>query len=442
MAFLHTHSCESLKSELELFTVPSTQVTIESSHWVHYKPIASLSDDCPIEFNIPGNTEEYIDLAHTMLYLKVSIKTDSKTEGADAALQAQIKNVGPVNNFMHSLFSQVDVSFNQKLVTPPCNGYGYRAYIENLLNYSSDAKNSHLQSVCWFNDTAGYMDDLKDGNSGLKARRNMLNGSKSIDMIGHLHCDVFNQNKFLLNGIDLKVRLIKARPAFTIMDETGTFYVHFEEATLQIRRVKISPGVLIAHANTLSKTTAKYDLTRVDVKSVAISQGILSHSIDSVIIGQIPKRIILGFVTNKAYNGDRQLNPFNFQNFDLNYLSMYVEGQQIPSSPLQPVFTGKNSAYVEAYHTLFSGTGVHFHNQGNSISRLSYPNGYCLFAFDLTPDLSANEGHWNLVKHGTVRIDVRFAKVLTETINCIIYSEYNSICEIDASRQCFIDFSG
>ena len=55
MAFLHTHTCECLKPELELFTVPSTQVTIESSHWVHYKPIASLTDDCPIEFNILRN---------------------------------------------------------------------------------------------------------------------------------------------------------------------------------------------------------------------------------------------------------------------------------------------------------------------------------------------------------------------------------------------------
>ena len=73
-----------------------------------------------------------------------------------------------------------------------------------------------------------------------------------------------------------------------------------------------------------------------------------------------------------------------------------------------PVFTGNNSAYVEAYHTLFSGTGVHFDNQGNSIDRLYYPNGYCLFAFDLTPALSAKEGHSNLVKrHRTDRLPFR-----------------------------------
>jgi len=74
-----------------------------------------------------------------------------------------------------------------------------------------------------------------------------------------------------------------------------------------------------------------------------------------------------------------------------------VDGTQIPSKPLQPDFT-KEKLYTDAYHTLFSGTGIHFLNEGNSISRENYPNGYCLFAFDLTPDLSANDNtHWNLI---------------------------------------------
>ena len=80
-------------------------------------------------------------------------------------------------------------------------------------------------------------------------------------MIRLLHSGVFNQNKFLLNGVYLKVRLIKARPAFALMDETDTHYVNLDEATLHLRRVNILPGVLIAHANTLSKTSANYDLT-------------------------------------------------------------------------------------------------------------------------------------------------------------------------------------
>lgn len=38
MSFLHTHSSECLKSELDLFSLPPTQTSIESSQWIHYKP--------------------------------------------------------------------------------------------------------------------------------------------------------------------------------------------------------------------------------------------------------------------------------------------------------------------------------------------------------------------------------------------------------------------
>ncbi|XP_043279446.1 uncharacterized protein F54H12.2-like [Venturia canescens] len=132
MAFLHAHSCECLKSELELFSLPPTQTTIEGTHSVYYKPISSLTDDSPIEFVVPGQGDEYIDLAHTMLSIRVKIDApDYKKTGG---LEGVSPDVGPVNNLLHSMFSQIDVFLNQKLVSPPNNAYAYRAYIETLLN--------------------------------------------------------------------------------------------------------------------------------------------------------------------------------------------------------------------------------------------------------------------------------------------------------------------
>ncbi|XP_014215746.1 uncharacterized protein F54H12.2-like [Copidosoma floridanum] len=164
--------------------------------------------------------------------------------------------------------------------------------------------------------------------------------------------------------------------------------------------------------------------------------------LDNVILGQLPKRIILGFVDNKAFNRDRKMNPFNFQNYSINFLSLYVDGVQVPSKLLQPTFTGNTLMYVEAYHTLFLGTRIYYMNEGNSIHRKDYPNGYCLFAFDLTPDLSSHiAGLWTLVKNGTVRIEVRFETALTKTINCILYAEFHNILEIDSNRQVVVDFN-
>lgn len=437
MAFLHTQSCECLKSELLLFDIPPTLTAIEGSKYVQYKPISSLTDDSPIEFVIPGNGDEYMDLAHTMLSMKVSLRGEYTKENKDVAEKA-----GPVNNFMHTMFNQVDVFFNQKAVSPPNNAYAYRAYIETLLNYGPAAKKSHLTSVLWYDDTAGKMDEVSNANAGFSARKKLLNCNKSVDLIGHLHGDVFNQEKLLINGVEVRVRLVKSRDAFCLMDPSGCFSVHIEEASLLVRRVKISPNVLLAHARALSKSTTKYPLTRVETKSITMHSGIHGETLDNVILGQLPKRIIVGFVNNKAFNGDRQLNPFNFDNFNINFLCLYVDGVQIPSKPLQPDFKS-NKTYVDCYSTLFSGSGIYFLNEGNNITREAYPDGFCLFAFDLTPDLSANEcTHWNLIKHGSVRIDVRFDDPLTETVNCIVYSEYENILEIDASRQVIVDFSG
>lgn len=440
MAFLHAHSCECLKSELELFSLPPTQTTIEGTHSVYYKPISSLTDDSPIEFVVPGQGDEYIDLAHTMLSIRVKIDApdNKKEEGAKDALP----DVGPVNNLLHSMFSQIDVFLNQKLVSPPNNAYAYRAYIETLLNYAYAAKTSHLTSALWYSDTEGAMDDKGDGNRGLVERRYVLGKNRTVDLLGHLHCDIFNQERFLLNGVEMRLRLVQNNSAFCLMTNLKNCKIRITEASLIVRRVKIAPGILLAHARALAKSTAKYPLTRVEVKAISMHAGIHGDTLDNVILGQLPKRIIIGFVDNKAFNGDYGKNPFNFHHYAINYLSLYVDGQQIPSKPLQTDFIDSRM-YVDAYHTLFSGSGIHFLNDGNCISRSKYPYGHCLFAFDLTPDLSANSStHWNLLRHGSVRIEVRFAGSLPTTINCIVYAEYDNVLEIDSSRQVIVDFSG
>ena len=98
---------------MDFFTLPSTQTSIESASWVEYKPITSLNDDAPIEFVVPGQSDEYLDLTRTMLFLKVRIVSGKGEKISSKDL------ISPVNNFLHSLFNQVDVFLNQKAVSPP-----------------------------------------------------------------------------------------------------------------------------------------------------------------------------------------------------------------------------------------------------------------------------------------------------------------------------------
>jgi hypothetical protein len=421
-----------VKSELDLFSVPPTQTSIEHGQWVEHHPLATITDNGPIEFSISGSGEDYLDLANTFLYIRAQIING---DGANLPGDA---NVGPTNLWLHSLFSQVDMSLNEKLISPSSNTYPYRAYMEMLLSYGSAAKESQMTSTLWHKDTAGHMDVTTDDNEGLAARKSYTNRSQVVDMMGKLHSDLFFQDRYLLNGVDVKIRLVRSKDAFALMAEDAAFKTKITEASLFVRKAKLSPPVQMAHIKALEKGTAKYPIRRVELKAFSIPKGNLMANQENLFLGQLPKRIVFGMVDNSAYNGDFTKNPYNFQHYDLNFLALYADGSQIPAKPLQPNF--ERNKWVRSYLSLYSGTGKLYQDEGNDIDREEYAKGYTLFAFDLTPDL--NDGsHFNLVKQGNLRLELHFAKPLPETINVIVYAEFDNIIEVDRNRNVIFDYA-
>ncbi|GFW62078.1 uncharacterized protein F54H12.2 [Trichonephila clavipes] len=152
------HSPECVKSELELFNLPGTQTVIQDGQWKQFHPLSNVFDNAPVEFHISGSAEDYIDLSQTQLYVKAKIvKVDNTPITKD-------DTIGPVNLFLHSLFSQVDVSLNDRVVSNSSNTYPYRSYIETLLNHGYDSKTSQLTAELFY----------KDSDDGLKKRTEFL----------------------------------------------------------------------------------------------------------------------------------------------------------------------------------------------------------------------------------------------------------------------------
>ena len=87
-----------MKSELELFTSPNVQVAVEDGFWTEYHPLATLTDQSPIEFAVTGNQDALLDLSQSYLHIRVKITKENGTAIDDA------DKVGPVNLFLHSLF--------------------------------------------------------------------------------------------------------------------------------------------------------------------------------------------------------------------------------------------------------------------------------------------------------------------------------------------------
>ena len=434
MSLVHTKSCESVHTGLDLFALPPTQTAVQDGLWVEYHPLATLAAGAPIEFAVSGATADYIDLSNTYLYVKAKVlRQDGTNPPADAVF-------APVNYWLHSLFSQVDVLLNNTLVTPSENTYPYRAYIESTLNYGREAKTTHLTSALYYQDTASQMNSLNaDNNAGFRERHARAVAGRDVDMIGRLHCDIFHQERYLLNNVDVKIRLIPSKNTFNIMAAADNFKSIISHASMFVRKVRLNPAVTLSHAKALERGTAKYPLKRVVVKTFSIPRGNVSVVQDNLFLSQTPNRLVIGLVDSAAFNGESTSNPFNFQTLGLSFLSLYLDGKQVPSKPLQPNFvTGQ---YVRSFFNLMVSSGLANQDAGSNISRQDFAGGFALYSMDLTPSLIDDNQLFELVKSGALRMELKFDAPLLRSVTVVVWAEMDSVLEIDRNRTVLTDFS-
>ena len=423
------------KSELELFTTPPVNASMEKGEFISHQPVSTLTSTAPIEFHIPGSVEEYIALGRTQLYLKVRVCN------ADNSAYAAATQCSPVNLLLHSLFSQVDVKFRDTLVTPSVNTYAYKSYLETLLSYGVGAKQSQKTIEGWYPDTGADGDDVNGANTtntGLEKRTALAATSRTFELMGRPHVDVLHQDRYLIPGVSMGFKFIRSSAAFHLMGDGNAYKVVIEDATMFVRKVKLNPSVSVEHAEMLNNDKhVKYPVRRGIATTFTIGNGLASFNRESVISGQLPRRIIVGFVENTAFNGHRDKNPFNFKHFNLNHLSLSSGGQNFPSQPLKPNYG--NGEYMLAYNSLLTGLGLNNADKGLGIDRESYLHGNVLYAFDLTADM-AEGAHVDPIHYGSIRVEASFANAFPHAINAIIYSEYDNVLQIDRARNVVSDF--
>ncbi|XP_069068403.1 uncharacterized protein F54H12.2-like [Pleurodeles waltl] len=352
MAFVHCASGECAKSELDLFSLKPTQTSIENSFFMEVSPMAALTPLAPTEFYVSGSNDMYLDLNNTLLHLVCKI---TKANGADIEDDAR---VAPITYPIATMFNQVDINLGDRLVTQSDNMYAYRAYIESILNYSFDVLDTKLSAGLFYKDTEAHFENtaLDGGNEGFKKRASFAAGSRQFDLLGHVHSDLFFQDKLLVNDIDLEIKLNRYKDAFCLISGDAEQYKLVTlSASLFVKRVKVSPSVRLAHAGALQLLNAKYAIERVALKIFSIPARSRFTQQQNVFLGQLRKFIILGFVDNTAFSGLYKSNPFNFKHYDINYAALVHEEAVIPAKPFTLNFGTSN--FVREYLGLVSITG-------------------------------------------------------------------------------------
>ena len=179
--------------------------------------------------------------------------------------------------------------------------------------------------------------------------------SKIVELQGRIHSDLFNQEKVILNGVDLMVKLHHHKLEFCLFNgETAPAYkVTIVDTIFYVKKIGLTPSVFNAINTVLNDKDAQYAITKTTPKVFTVPRGQQSQHID-----------------NDSYNGNYKKNPFNFQHYSPTEIGISVNREEVSFKPLKLNFDDKLS--VTAYSTLFSGSGKLNGNSESIIKREDY----------------------------------------------------------------------
>jgi hypothetical protein len=169
-----SNSEECSTSQLDLFSTPPTQMTVEDGVWDNIPPHNNFNYNT-LTFDIPGDNINYIDIARTELWLDLVLQKKSSGEFSNIALDKEV--IAPTNNLLHTIFNQVQIFMNNTEVENTNSNYAYRAYLENLLSFGKEEKETLKAMTLFIKDDAEGIasNNVADNlNKGLFKRRDVL----------------------------------------------------------------------------------------------------------------------------------------------------------------------------------------------------------------------------------------------------------------------------
>jgi len=91
-------------------------------------------------------------------------------------------------------------------------------------------------------------------------------------MMGRLHADIFFQDRYTLNEVNVNIKSVRSKDAFCAMSQDDCKEM-VTNAAMFVRKVKLSPLVFLAHAKALENSAAKYPIRRVVCKTFTVPNG-------------------------------------------------------------------------------------------------------------------------------------------------------------------------
>ena len=421
---------ETVPSEFDYFQSRPIQAAITYQYDQPFGPIGTIQPGAPIEIHIPASSNGYRDLNNSRLEIKCRITLQ------DGTAIPQEAAVGPVNLLLHSMFANIEMDICGRRISDANNFYPYRAFFETFLTYSKEVQKTRLDTECWKKDTPSHFNDFRIGdngtNQGFIERVNKFSDSKLVVLNGRPHLDLFHQDKDIPPGCPIFIRLIPAAANFFLKRPEANqaqYRLQIINIRLWIRTKELAPSLQLAHDQMLLKgNNIRIPFTKVALKHLTIPAGVTAINFDNVYQGVLPSRLLIAFVSDTAMNAGPNTNPFRFENLNLSFLQLILNGEAYPRQAYQPNFdTGD---YIREYLGLLETLNIDIGNNAIDLTPEVWGNTYPFFMFSTDPS-----GYPTLPRSGSSRLELQFRTATANVYNVVCFAEFPSLLEIDQYRN-------
>ena len=426
--------------------------------YYQYNPVNSLSNATHIKFHVPPATGTNIHLIQNMV-LQVQVRLRKKAGGPiDKELV-----LAPVNNIMSSLFRSTCVKINNTSITKNSDSI-YPDYLKKLISYGYGAKNSHLQSSGWYEDSGMQFDPIgkMDDNAGFMARQNLFRTTDNpnnveyhdrwVTFTGTLHHDLKSSEVGIPPGVTIDVELETTTNNFRLMCTTPEpdAILEIGECSLHVPRAEMNETLFRSLHDQWQTTPIQLFHTRTVVSKVDIPIGSRTFFSNEIFKGNDTKpcRCFFFFLINEQqYPSNMSTNPYKFVRrfFDtkkgiwvyVEQFEMRISGNEMDSLTTKATLDDDPVSFLRFNQVCNTDTSP----RDNAITYANWMDNTSIFAFDLSSSGKCQNEFWvPTLLAGHASIKVTFNSELPYGITLCCLQELPSLSTIDKDGRILHSF--
>ena len=327
------------------------------------------------------------------------------------------------------MWKQVEVFAAGKLVSSGSSNYHYKSYMKTLLHDCKDeGEKKRMCTEMFYEDKSPFHDytDQLNLNEGAYEHQLSCGPNHTFEMEGFLGEDVFDVDKYIINGVNIDIKLYPERSSFVLMSNCPEkeYKLIIEQAVLKVGTVDVGNIIVGAHDTSLAKGgMGQYFFTQSAMNNYSISRGQRNFS-QCVYQGNVLQRICVALVSSQHYNGSYTMNPLKFHHYYVTNMSVLINDVNTPHRRMTMDF--KKGQFASPLFNILSAS------DNMIIDKNAFEHGYSLFVFDINPPEDSKE--LSLQETGTVRLEITFEEELPESVQVLVYGEFQSCFQIDHSR--------